>query len=44
MDSDKGGKAVVGNVEKRWKVTNNTVTLWSNVPCLIVGAEVGTLL
>jgi len=42
MDSDIGWNAVVGNVEKKCKVITNTVTLWSNVPCPIVGAEVGT--
>jgi hypothetical protein len=43
MDSDMDWNAVVGNVEKKWKVTTNTITVWNNVPCRVVGAEVGTL-
>jgi hypothetical protein len=44
MNSDMGCNAEVRNVEKKWKVITNTVTLWSNVPCPIVRPEVGTLI
>ena len=44
MDSVMGSNAVVGNVEKKWEIPTNLITLWSKVARRVVGAEVCTFL